>query len=47
MIVRILHAFQKKSKKGNATPKQDMELIHTRLQLAEELYKLWKKETYE
>lgn len=38
----VLHAFQKKSKKGIATPKQDMELIRSRLKLAEEVYKNWK-----
>lgn len=42
-VVVVLHAFQKKSKKGSATPKQDMDLIHSRLKLGEELYKLWKK----
>jgi phage-related protein len=41
-IVIVLHAFQKKSKKGKETPKQDMELIHSRLRLAEEMYKEWK-----
>jgi len=29
--VYVLHAFQKKSKKGIATPKPDMDLINTRL----------------
>ena len=29
--VYVLHCFQKKSKKGIATPKQDMDLIHARL----------------
>lgn len=38
----VLHAFQKKSKRGIETPKQDMELIRSRLKLAEELYKDWK-----
>lgn len=42
-VVVVLHAFQKKSKKGSATPKQDIDLICSRLKLAEELYKLWKK----
>jgi len=42
-VIVVLHAFQKKSKKGSATPKQDMDLIHSRLKVAEELYKLWKK----
>ncbi len=39
----VLHAFQKKSKSGIKTPKQDMELIHSRLKLAEEIYKEWKQ----
>jgi phage-related protein len=30
--VYVLHAFQKKSKKGLATPKADMKLIAKRLQ---------------
>lgn len=34
-----LHAFQKKSKKGIATPKTDMALIRERLKLAELHYK--------
>jgi len=39
----VLHAFQKKSKRGMETPKQDMELIRSRLKLAEEIYKEWKR----
>ncbi len=42
-VIMVLHAFQKKSKKGIETPKQDMELIRSRLKLAEELYKEWKR----
>jgi phage-related protein len=42
-IVVILHAFQKKSKKGIETPKQDIDLIHSRLKLAEAMYKNWKE----
>ncbi|NGX46990.1 MAG: hypothetical protein K1000chlam3_00359 [Chlamydiae bacterium] len=38
----VLHAFQKKSKKGKQTPKQDLELIRSRLKMAEEMYKEWK-----
>ncbi len=38
----VLHVFQKKSKKGIQTPKQDIELIHSRLKLAEWVYKDWK-----
>jgi len=34
--VYVLHTFQKKSKKGIATPKQDVELVKSRLKLAEE-----------
>ncbi len=41
-IVVVLHAFQKKSKKDIETPKQDMDLIRSRLKLAEETYKEWK-----
>jgi phage-related protein len=29
--VYVLHAFQKKSKKGAATPKADMDLVEKRL----------------
>lgn len=42
-VVIILHAFQKKSKKGSETPKQDKELIHSRIKLAEILYREWKE----
>jgi phage-related protein len=42
-VVAVLHAFQKKSKKGRETPKQDMELIRSRLKLAEEIYNDWQK----
>jgi phage-related protein len=38
-VVYVLHAFQKKSKKGAATPKADMALIKERLQIAEEHYR--------
>ncbi len=34
--VFVLHAFQKKSKHGIATPKKEMELIHQRLKVARE-----------
>jgi phage-related protein len=37
--VHVLHAFQKKSKKGIATPKRDMDLIHHRLAEAERLHR--------
>jgi len=35
----VLHVFQKKSKHGIATPKQDIELIKSRLKRAQEIYK--------
>ena len=41
--VYVLHAFQKKSKKGIATPKQDIELIESRLKRAREHYAEWSK----
>jgi phage-related protein len=37
--IYVLHAFQKKSKKGIATPKKDIDLIHRRLTEAERLHK--------
>lgn len=37
-VVYVLHVFQKKSKVGIATPKQDIELIQDRLKLAQEHY---------
>jgi len=38
-VVYVLHCFQKKSKKGIATPKPDIDLIKQRLKDAESLYK--------
>jgi phage-related protein len=35
--IYILHCFQKKSKKGNETPRHDMNLIRVRLKQAEKL----------
>lgn len=40
--VYVLHAFQKKSKKGIATPQQDIKLIQERLKLAQEHYEEFK-----
>jgi phage-related protein len=37
-VVYVLHAFQKKSKIGIKTPKQEMELVEKRLKKAHELY---------
>jgi phage-related protein len=39
-LVYVLHAFQKKSKKGIATPKPDIDLIKKCLRAAEEDYKM-------
>jgi phage-related protein len=39
--VYMLHAFQKKSKKGIKTPKHEIELIEKRLKMAEEHYAEW------
>ena len=38
-VVYVLHAFQKKSKKGITTPTKDIELIKTRLKKAIEIHK--------
>jgi phage-related protein len=43
-VVYVLHCFQKKSKSGIATPKQDLDLIDARLKTAEEKYAEWKKQ---
>ena len=37
--VFVLHCFQKKSKRGIATPKQDMDIIRARLEVAAALAK--------
>ncbi len=37
--VFVLHAFQKKSKSGIATPKQELDLLNARLKEAKVLYK--------
>jgi phage-related protein len=37
--IYVLHAFQKKSKSGSATPKKELELIRQRLAAAERDYK--------
>lgn len=42
--VYVLHAFQKKSKKGIATPKPDIDVIKRRLRAAEEDYKMRQRE---
>jgi phage-related protein len=37
-VVYVLHAFQKKSKKGVKTDKRDIDLIKSRLKIAEQHY---------
>jgi phage-related protein len=37
--VYVLHAFQKKSKRGVATPKQEVDLIRRRLVEAERIHR--------
>lgn len=39
--VYVLHAFQKKSRRGIATPKAELDLIATRLARAKEDYEQW------
>lgn len=40
--VYVLHVFQKKSRKGMATPKPDIELVKARLKRAETHYAEWR-----
>jgi phage-related protein len=42
--VYSLHAFQKKSKTGIATPKQEIDLIQERLKRAQEHYMVWSRQ---
>ena len=37
--IYVLHVFQKKSKKGIATPKHELDLIGKRLQIAQQMAK--------
>ena len=43
--VYVLHIFQKKSKQGIATPKQDIELIEARLKRAKQHYEQYYKQS--
>ena len=38
-VLYVLHAFQKKAKKGIATPKHDIDVIKARLKEAQRLHK--------
>jgi len=42
--VYVLHTFQKKSKSGKKTPKQEIDLVKERLKRAEEHYRQWNQE---
>ena len=42
--VYLLHAFQKKSKTGIATPKLEIELVKQRLRRAIEIHAAWEKQ---
>ena len=39
--VHVLHCFQKKSRSGIRTPKEDMDLIHARLRAAKQDFESW------
>jgi len=39
--IYVLHCFQKKSKSGIKTPKEDMALINVRLKAAKQDYEVW------
>ena len=41
--IYVLHAFQKKSKRGAETPKREMDLVRDRLKLAQEDYEQWRR----
>src|ERR1700692_1661382 len=45
MAVYVLHVFQKKSKRGRATPQQDIDLIDKRLKGAAKLHAAAMKES--
>ena len=42
--VYVLHAFQKKSTKGISTPQREVDLVKTRLRLAEEVHRTREKQ---
>ena len=42
--VYVLHAFHKKSKRGIATPKAELDLIELRLKRAQKDYEQWRKD---
>ena len=42
--VYVLHCFQKKSKSGIKTPKEDMDMINARLKAAKQDFEKWQKQ---
>ena len=42
--VYVLHCFQKKSKSGIKTPKEDMDMVNARLKAAKQDFKNWQKQ---
>ena len=42
--IYVLHCFQKKSKSGIKTPKEDMALINLRLKAAKQDYDIWQEQ---
>jgi phage-related protein len=42
-VVYVLHAFQKKSRRGMATPRGELDLIEQRLKRAKEDYERWSR----
>ena len=42
-VVYVLHSFQKKAKKGIATPAMELDKVRVRLKQAEEEYARWKR----
>ncbi len=45
--IYVLHVFQKKSKRGRETPRQEIDLIRQRLPRAAELHAIRMKETHQ
>ena len=45
--IYVLHCFQKKSKKGIETPRQEVDMIDRRLKLAREEHEKWQRQQSE
>lgn len=44
-VIYVLHAFQKKSKRGVVTPRREIALVEQRLKRAREDYEQWTAST--